>query len=695
MSELLLEIFSEEIPARLQNKATANLQTIFAEQAAKAALTYKQIQSYATPRRLVLAVSDIKQSSQNTAVEKKGPRIDAPEEAINGFLKTNNLSKKDLEIREIKGQQFYFASVSTAIQSLQETIMQVINQIFATLPWPKTMRWEESNIRWIRPIRNILCIFEGRVVPISFGSLIANNHTYGHRFMAGQTLTIKDFADYQKQLNTNKVFLSQAERRASIVTQASSLAHDLGLSLVVDDELLDEIAGLVEYPVALAGKIDREFLQLPNEVLVCTMKTHQRYLALVDARGDFAPYFIVIANVVVADMAKIVAGNERVLRARLHDAKFFYEQDQKRTLASRIDDLRQIVFHTKCGSVYDKTQRIVALIRDYIAKLHSLNITNNENLVKAAQLAKTDLTTNMVKEFPELQGVIGKYYALNDKENSVVAEAIFEHYLPVGRSDKCPVSIEGAFVSIADKIDSIIGLFYAGEPPTSSKDPYGLRRSALGVIRIVIEHKIYLDLAALIASSIALYKMDSHAGLHPPRNDEAEDIAVKIRQFFYERFKYFLKDQFRYDLISAVREGQNLDIYTTYRLIASLEDLAKTAEGKAVYGMLNRVYNFTKSSALPPTLAHLHIDIKLLEGAETKLYETTEQVRQKVDLERKNENFANIFKALEPLVESVNEFCDNVMVMVDDPKLREQRLNLLLRVRFLLGDLVDFSVIEF
>ncbi len=674
MAELLLEIFSEEMPARMQKQAVSDLGDLFAEQAKKSGISYKKIHCYVAPRRLVLVVDDVKKITIDGAVEKKGPRTDASAEAIVGFLKTNNLTKQDLIIKEIKGQQCYFAKMIAVAQSIQENITQILNHILNNFPWPKTMRWDETNVKWVRPIRNILCIFDGSILPISFGKLVANNVSSGHRFMAGHNFAVKDFADYVKQLADLKVIFDSKERRGIILVEASKLADELNLKLLVDDNLLDEIVGLVEYPICLLGKIDQEFLEVPKEVLIATMKNHQKYFALLSQNNSFAPYFIVASNIVGKDPQQIISGNEKVLRARLYDAKFFYEQDKKTTLYSRVDDLKKVVFHAGLGSLFDKTNRIVILSKE-IARILNLDITVIE---KSAYLSKSDLTSNLVKEFPELQGTIGQYYAINDGEDTLVVNAISEHYLPAGKSDHCPKFIEGAIVSIADKLDSIVGLFFIDEAPTSSKDPYGLRRSALGIIRIMIEHKLDLDLHDLVSCALKLYD-DS---------DKVTGLVEKIIFFFYERFKYLLKDEFRHDFITAVVPNGN--IYSSYKRVVALKDFYDSNKGKEVFSILRRIANFIPSAYAKSDSA---VNQKLFsDDLEKKLYEVVDQVSN----ELKKVDIVNGLSSLNKLIDPVNNFCDKVTVMSDDEDIKINRINLLRSVQNSVSNFgIDFSVIEF
>jgi len=416
----------------------------------------------------------------------------------------------------------------------------------------------------------------------------------------------------------------------------------------MDENLIDEIVGLVEYPICLLGKIDNEFMEVPKEVLIATMKTHQKYFALLSNNNSFAPFFIVVSNIVGKDPQQIISGNEKVLRARLYDAKFFYDQDKKNTLDSRVDDLKKVVFHDELGSLFDKTNRIINLSKE-IAKILNLDINILE---RSARLSKADLTSNLVKEFPELQGTIGQYYALNDGEDTRVANAISEHYLPAGKSDYCPKFIEGAIVSIADKLDSIVGLFFIDEAPTSSKDPYGLRRSALGIIRIMIEHKLDLELYDLVEYALKSYE-DS---------DKITGLIQKVIFFFHERFKYLLKDKFRYDLINAVAPNGN--IYSSYQKIVALKDFYNSKNGKEVLTILRRIANF-----IPPAYAKsdLKVNQKLFsDDLEKKLYAVIDQVSN----ELKKVDIVSQFSMLNMLVEPVNYFCDKVTVMDNDENIK-------------------------
>lgn len=655
MSEFLFEIFSEEIPASPQKKAAQELKTIFETQAQRLGIEYSQVTTYHSPRRLVLHVQAALQKLTSGTTEKRGPRIDAPDAAIDGFLRANKLTKEELFVKE----QFYYANINNVSETIEQSLVKIVDYIFANLAWPKTMRWDESNVSWIRPIRNILCIYDKEVLPATLGVLKANNLSFGHRFMAASSFAVKDFAQYKQELSLRKVILDQDERYEQIVAQANKLAQGLDLTINHDDSLFEEISSIVEYPVGLVGKIDKKFLELPDEVLINTMKTHQRYLSLLNKSGRFAPYFLVFANIKMENMETIICGNEKVLQARLEDAKFFYDQDRKYRLEDRLDKLKEIIFHAKLGTVYDKTMRIKRLSAEMADKLG----LDKDVIVRIATLAKCDLPTNLVIEFPELQGVIGKYYALNDNEQAEVALGVQEHYLPAGRNDACPVQIESAIVSIADKMDSIVGMFTADEAPTSSKDPYGLRRSALGIIRIILEHDLAIDLNTLIASSFASYNKSCEPN--------------KIISFFTERFRFYLKDIFRYDFIAAILdEPSELEILAQYNKIRDLSEFASFEEGKNALVALKRVYNFI----VPHDELIADTDMCKEEKA---LHMAAKQIPVSPDL-----------KDLADLTAPINDFCDNVTVMDADPQIRNRRLTLLASIYNKFAHIANFSLIE-
>ena len=526
MPELLLELLSEEIPARMQARAAEDLKRLVCQGLKDAGLKFDRAQAFATPRRLTLVVDGLPKKQPEQKIERKGPRVGAPDNAIKGFLKSAGLDSVDkCEIRDVKGEQVYFLVSEKTVLKTTNVLKDILGSTLNRFPWPKSMKWAENDLLWVRPLQNVLAIFDGRKIPFSIGlkshngkrvwgegeenlydfecPLTANNKTVGHRFLAPKKFTVTGFVDYKKKLKAAKVILDPAERRAVIEKQAKRKAARAKLVLKDDPALLDEVTGLVEWPVVLMGRIDPEFMDLPPEVLTISMRAHQKYLALVDQSGALANRFLVVANMATADNGKaIAAGNERVLRARLADARFFWDQDRKAPLSARTPRLGQIVFHAKLGSLDQKIDRVQALAAEIAGHIEG---ADKDRVRSAARLCKADLTTGMVGEFPELQGVMGRYYALADGEHAEAADAIAEHYAPQGPNDACPSAPVSVALALADKIDTLVGFWAIDEKPTGSKDPYALRRAALGVIRLILENDLRLPLSSILHRAFFLY----------------------------------------------------------------------------------------------------------------------------------------------------------------------------------------------
>jgi glycyl-tRNA synthetase beta chain len=506
MAELLLELFSEEIPARLQPRAAEDLARLFVEALAAEGLSGGEVRSFATPRRLTVVIDGLPKASAATSEEKKGPRVGSPEAALQGFLKSAGLASIDqAEIRSDKKGDFFVAKIERAGRPTADIVASVIPGIVRNFPWPKSMRWGSGRLRWIRPLHSILCIFDQKVVPFEIDGIESGKETHGHRFMAPKPFKVKGFDDYAEKLRSAYVVLDGQERQSIILEKARKLAAKEELSLVEDAALLAENAGLTEWPVPLIGSFDEGFLEVPPEVLSTSMKAHQKCFSL--KCGDrLANRFILVANIAAEDRGKaIIAGNERVIRARLADAKFFFDQDRKISLEDRVPKLKEIVFHEKLGTQYDRLQRVRMLARE-IADIIGAEADLAE---RAAILAKTDLVTDMVGEFPELQGIMGRYYALDQEENPVVADAIAAHYKPLGPSDEVPPDKVAIAVALADKLDMLVGFWAIDEKPTGSKDPYALRRAALGVIRIILENALRVPLLNLIRNHTRLLRQNS------------------------------------------------------------------------------------------------------------------------------------------------------------------------------------------
>ncbi|MEE8633139.1 MAG: glycine--tRNA ligase subunit beta, partial [Methyloceanibacter sp.] len=498
MAELLLELFSEEIPARMQTRARADLARLLGDRLKAAGLDFGEIKTFATPRRLTIVVDGVPERSPDISDERKGPRVGAPEQALAGFLKSAGLSSIDqAEVREDKKGSFYVALNEKPGRAAADVIAEIVPAIVKSFPWPKSMRWGSGRLRWVRPLHSILCLLDGKVVDFEIENIKSGNETKGHRFMAPKSFAVKSFEDYAAKLKDAYVILDGDERAAKILDAARKRAEKQGLVLVEDEALLAENAGLTEWPVVLMGEFDEDFLSVPPEVLTTSMKSHQKCFS-VTKDDKLTNRFVMVANLEAKDGGKaITAGNERVIRARLADAKFFFDQDRKKSLEDRVTELKDITFHEKLGTQYDRMERVRRLARE-IAPLVKADPDLAE---RAAILAKADLVTLMVGEFPELQGVMGRYYALDQQENLSVADAIANHYKPQGPTDEVPSDPVGIAVALADKIDLLNSLWAIDERATGSRDPYGLRRAALGITRIVNDNNINLPLSYFTEAS--------------------------------------------------------------------------------------------------------------------------------------------------------------------------------------------------
>lgn len=708
MAELLLELFSEEIPAGVQLNAANELKDSIKSRLETEGVACESIECYATPRRVVIAANGLPTTQNATTAERRGPRVDAPEQAIEGFVKSCGLAKDQLEKRSTDKGEFYFAVIKKEGRDVAEVISKTLQEILYSFTWPKSMRWGEYNIRWTRPLHNILCLFNGRILPITFGHLTANDKTYGHRFLSKGDFSVSSFEDYKQKLNDNFVVLSTEERKKLILEGAEQHAKSCGLALRNDEGLLNEVAGLVEWPVVLLGRIEEKFMAVPQEVLITSMRSHQKYFSLVNSHGHLAPYFITVANINADDGgAKIIAGNERVLRARLEDAKFFWDQDRRINLGDREAGLKKIIFHAKLGTVADKVNRIADL-----AKLLSVWIPR-ANLIlveRAAKLCKADLTTQMVGEFPELQGLMGSYYAIESKEEHAVADAVKEHYSPVGPNDICPSAPLSIAVSLADKVDTLVGLFAIDEKPTGSRDPYALRRAALGVIRIILENNLRIPLRLLFEKSIskypkALFKSEkSVRKLLPTRKkgekprDKQERVINDLLEFFADRLKVLLKEQsIGHDRIQAVFDGGNEDdLNRLVNRVKVLEAFLKTYDGANLLAAYKRAVNIVAAEEKKDDTVYSDEPDKglLAEDEEKKLYELFAEVIPNVEDHLKKDEFEKVMADLAKLRKAVDNFFEKVTVNCENPATRKNRLLLLAQFRAALNEVADFSKIE-
>ncbi len=656
MSELLLELFSEEIPARMQVKAANQMLDNLKKAIEDLSISYDNAEFFVTPRRIALIIEGLPKFLPERIIERKGPKIDAKPEAIEGFLRSVGMKIEELSIID----NFYYAKKLEAVKPIGEILKQIIETMLTSFTWPKSMRSAQSKVKWIRPLRNILCIFDKNILPIEFSNLKANNISYGHRFMANASLNISSISDYKNKMEKNFVILSHLERQENIQKQIEKITKSLNLTPVVEQDLLNEVTGLVEYPNVLLGRIDQEFLELPKEVLITAMKVHQRYFYLEEKTGSLAPYFLTVANVDFKNNEQIIAGNEKVLRARLSDAKFFYKKDLKTPSSEGLARLTKMTFHHKLGNMFDKVNRIIAL-----AEFVGNGLFDNNLIKKAALLCKIDLVSEMVGEFPELQGIMGKYYALHTKQEPEVALAIAEHYRPIDANDIGDTSLLGAIISIADKLDTIVGLWLAGEKPSSSKDPFALRRSALGIIKLINHHSLNLSLSELIERAT--------------RNYDSKVNIDEILVFFNDRLKYYLKgEDYRHDLIMASLNTNSDNIYQAISNLNELQEFVSLKEAEGFILAIKRILNILSESKSSLGLEiNKDLFIPIEQDLFNKIFKTKATIQD-----------------MKGLVNIINQFFDEVMVNDPDPNIRQNRLNLLFNIAVLSKEIADFSLIE-
>jgi glycyl-tRNA synthetase beta chain len=689
MAELLLELRSEEIPARMQARAAADLKELVERALKEAELAAESVQAFAGPRRLALVVRGLPDRQPDAEVEKRGPRVGAPEAALEGFKSSLGVADYKLEEQDDKKGRLWVARYTRSGKGSGEILAPVLAAILARFPWPKSMRWGAHGVRWVRPLHGIVCLLDGEVVPLAFGPLEAGRTTRGHRFLAPAAIEVQDFEDYRQKLAAAFVQLDAAERAREIRDEALRLASEQGLKLRDDPGLIDEVAGMVEWPVVLRGQIDERFMALPEEVLVTSMRQHQKYLALEDGRGRLAPAFILVANLTTEDGGRaIVAGNQRVLRARLWDAQFFWDQDRKRSLSSRVPKLDGIVFHARLGSLGAKARRMEALATWLAGRVPGAKV---EQAARAALLCKADLVTGMVGEFPELQGVMGRYYAEHDLEHVEVAEAMAAHYAPQGPGDKCPKSPVSVTVALADKLDTLAGFFAIGEKPTGSKDPFALRRAALGVIRLILENRLRLPLREALRRAVEAYGEQL-----PDIGPDA--VAGEVLAFIADRLKVHLRAEgVRHDLISAVFAAARDD--DLIRLLAKVDALGTflaSDDGANLLTAHRRASNIVRIEEKKDgrSYAGQPDGQRLVAREEQMLFFRLMTVGGDIASALEREDFAEAMAALARLRQPVDAFFDRVTVNDKDADLRLNRLHLLGQIRSALGAVADFSLIE-
>ena len=699
MAELLVELLSEEIPARMQAPAAAELARLLADRLAKAGLAFAEPRTFSTPRRIAVAVDGLPLRQPDSREEKRGPRADAPEAAVQGFLRANGLTLDRCERRETARGVFWFADVQRPGRAAAEMLPECLAEAAAALAWPKSMRWGAGRARWVRPLEGGLCVFDGAPLPFPLpGGGTAGGTTTGHRFMAPEPFAPSSAADYRDRLRAARVEPDPAERRRAVAGGAAALAAAEGLRVEDDPRLVDEVAGLVEWPVPLIGRIDAAFMEAPEEVLAAAMRAHQRYFPLRGPDGALAPRFVVVANVEAPDGgAAIVAGNERVLRARLSDAKFFWDQDRKRPLAARVPDLASTVFHDRLGTLADKAARLERLCGELAAAVPGADPGRAR---RAGLLAKAGLTTGMVGEFPDLQGRMGGHYARHDGEDEDVALAVSEHYAPRGPDDSCPRRPVSVALALADKLDTLVGLFAAGARPTGSGDPYALRRAALGVLRLVLENGVRLGLRAAVRAAWRGWEetVPGFPGAAPDGGGGRAELEAELAAFFADRLKAHLRAQgVRHDLVSAAfAAGGEDDMVRLRARAAALDGFLAAEDGANLLTAYRRATNIVAIEARKDGAARPGPpDPALFDAPEERaLHARLEEVRRGAAPLLEAGRFDDAMRALAGLRGPVDDFFDRVTVNAGDPALRENRLKLLGAVRETMNAAADFSRID-
>ncbi|HEY8162989.1 MAG TPA: glycine--tRNA ligase subunit beta [Methylocystis sp.] len=713
MPDLLLELFSEEIPARMQRQAADELKKLVTNALVDRGLTYEGAAAYATPRRLALQVVGLPGRQPDLREERKGPRVGAPEAAIAGFLKSAGLASLDqakIE-KDKKGAEFYLAVIERPGAETIEVLAEILPGVIKSFPWPKSMRWgaaseRTDSLRWVRPLHSIVATFgpeteTPEVVPFEVDGIRSGDHTRGHRFMAPSDIRVKRFEDYAMALERAKVVIDSERRRDIILHDAKDLAFAQGLELIEDAGLLEEVAGLVEWPVTLMGAFDESFLSIPPEVIRATIRVNQKCFVL--RKGDaLTNRFILVSNIEASDHgATIVAGNERVIAARLSDAKFFYETDLKTKLEDRLPKLDQIVFHEKLGTQGERVKRIAALAKE-LAPIVGADPAKAE---RAAALCKADLVTEMVGEFPELQGLMGSYYATAQGEDSSVANACYEHYKPQGQGDYVPTNPVSIAVALADKLDTLVGFWAIDEKPTGSKDPYALRRAALGVIRIILENELRIRLVPVFDRHYNSFSFHAKS-LKKLDGELAGTSALDLLEFFIDRLKVYLRDKgARYDLIDAALgavafvDGEAAaplqdDLLMITRKVEALDSFLATDDGRNLLAGFKRAVNILKAEEKKDgqeAYAHPHAPNLRIELQEHKLAAAIARAREETAERLEKEDFAGAMRALSKLREPVDEFFDKVTVNAENADLRLNRLRLLAELRRVMIGVADFG----
>ena len=690
MANFVLELLSEEIPSRMQKNAAKHLENEFIQKISEIGLKYEKIRSFYSSRRLTIIVEEIELYSEEIEVEKLGPRVDAPKIAIDGFLRSCGAkSTKDCTIiNDKKGDRYQFTQKIPS-KFAPEILPVIITEIITKFPWPKSMRWGNGSLRWVRPLRNILALIfdKTKIIPVDFDidDISSNNYTYGHRFLKNNQISIKSINNYLEELHKNYVMLDVDDRKNEILSQLEQIERQYDLKILMDEDLLDEVSGLVEWPIVHIGNFEEAFLELPKEVLITSMKSHQKYFSVVDNKtGEITNKFILVSNIDSMDKGKfIINGNERVLSARLYDAKYFWDRDNAQPLIEKSELLENVTFHKQIGTLSNKIERIGNIAQ----KISTILNIKDENIILASKLIKNDLLTEMVGEFPELQGVMGRYYALNQGYDKSVCDAISEHYLPNSPQDKVPTNYLSYILSLADKLDNLVCFWSIGEKPTGSKDPYALRRSGNGIIRNIIVNNLDLNFDHLIEELFIETNICNQG--------DARSLSSDLVEFLVDRFRTFLSDQ-QIDIQitnAIIAADKTSNFYRINSKIKMINDFVQTTEGKELFRSLNRIKNIIDGDYLDTKFEDISVNLFQKEE-ENNLYTGIQKLtKQNIKSDDINEA-KNFLYQLSILTPEINNFFDNVVVNHEDEKIKTNRINLLASVLFLLQYIVDLKLVD-
>lgn len=696
--ELILEIGTEEIPARFLGEAIRNLGLIAEQELRNASLSYNTIHTYGTPRRLTLRVTGLLEKQKDRIVEILGPpkRIafdenGVPTKAALGFAKSQGVDVEDLVIVEREKGEVVAVRKTIRGEKTKELLKKLIPQIVLSIPFKKSMRWGNVDISFVRPIRWILAVYDGKTIPFVIGDVKSGATTRGHRFMSAKPFRIRTWEEYIDTLGKNFVVLDQDRRKETIKKEINKLAENINGKVQEDEELLDTVTHLVEFPVVLMGSFSIEFLQLPKEVLISVMRNHQKYFPVFSATTnpqgyELLPYFIFVCGTPVKDPKIVISGNEKVIRARFTDAKFFFEEDTKTPLSKKIEKLKDMVFLSDLGTYYDKTQRLEKLVT-YIGKTLGLQENQLKELERAAVLSKADLATQMVFEFPELQGIMGKYYALISGETDLVAKAIEEQYMPTSREGKLPETLAGAILSISDKIDNISACFILGLTPTGTSDPYALRRQAIALINIVLSKELNLELKKVFRHSLELITSQFK---NNELREKVDETLKSIMDFIAERLKNLLVSEgFSQDVVDAVVATGCSNIVESKKKIEALEEFRRLPEFNPLAIAFKRVVNIVKGQPRDKVEETL-----LVESTEHLLYQAFLEAKKSIDEKISEGRYKEALIQMKALKEPIDRYFDEVLVMDKDSRIRKNRLSMLWEIRDLFFKIADFSKIN-